>query len=127
MQTHDKAVVQGYVIEEGDKKMSNPNWGTKRVCPTCSAKFYDMCRQPIICPKCSNTFDPEAFVKKRRGRPPATETKPLPLSPELDETLDLELEEELSPLNEAEGVLEDTSDFGEDEDVVGIETATDED
>jgi len=107
--------------------MSKPEWGIKRICPSCSTRFYDMNRQPITCPKCSNTFEPEAFTKKRRGRPPASEAKPAPLPPELEETLDLDLAEELGPLEESDDVLEDTSDFGEDESVVDIETATDED
>lgn len=29
-----------------------PKLGTKRLCQECSAKFYDLGRQPIICPKC---------------------------------------------------------------------------
>jgi len=113
--------------EKEMKPMSNPEWGVKRICSSCSAHFYDMCRQPIVCPKCSTTFDPEALVKKRRGRPPAAEAKPIPLPVELDETLDLELAEELVPLTESDDVLEDTSDFGEDENVVGIEPASDDD
>ncbi len=107
--------------------MSKPKWGLKRACPNCNARFYDMCRQPITCPKCASTFDLEAFIKKRRGRPPVSDAKPLPLPAELDETLVLELEEELEPLEESDAILEDTSDFGQDEDVVGIETPTDED
>ncbi|MBY0500825.1 MAG: TIGR02300 family protein [Alphaproteobacteria bacterium] len=106
--------------------MSKPEWGTKRACPNCNARFYDLRRQPITCPKCASVFDPEALVKKRRGRPPASEVKPLPLVPELDETLELELAEELTPLDDSDDILEDTSDFGEDE-VVGIETVSDED
>ncbi|MBS0271056.1 MAG: TIGR02300 family protein [Proteobacteria bacterium] len=107
--------------------MSKPEWGTKRICPSCNARFYDMCRQPIACPKCANVFDPDAFVKKRRGRPPASEAKQLPLPAELEETIDLELAEELAPLDETDDVLEDTSDFGDGEDVVGIDATTDED
>ncbi|OJW51007.1 MAG: TIGR02300 family protein [Alphaproteobacteria bacterium 41-28] len=107
--------------------MSKPEWGLKRICPNCNTRFYDMHRQPITCPKCANTFDPDSFVKKRRGRPPATEAKPLPLPAELDETIDLELAEELVPLEDTDSILEDTSDFGEDEDVVVIETPSDED
>ncbi len=107
--------------------MSKPEWGTKRICSSCNARFYDMRRQPIVCPKCSTTFDPDVLIKKRRGRPPASETKPVPIPGELEEAIDLELEEDLSPLDENEGLLEDTSDFGEDEDVVGIETPSDED
>ena len=107
--------------------MSKPEWGVKRICPSCNARFYDMCRQPINCPKCSTAFDPEVFVKRRRGRPPATDAKILPLSTELNETLNLELAEELVPLEESDDILEDTSDFGEDEDVVGIEAPSEED
>ena len=40
---------------------------------------------------------------------------------------DLALAEVLEPLLESDDVLEDTSDFGEDEAVVGIETPSDED
>ena len=128
MHTHDKAVVKiEFFLRKEIKFMSKPEWGTKRICPSCSARFYDMRHQPIVCPKCATTFDPEALVKKRRGRPPASEAKPLPLPPELDEALDLELAEELAPLDEADDVLEDTSDFGEDENVVGIEPTTHED
>lgn len=105
--------------------MSKPEWGTKRICQSCGARFYDMCKHPIVCPKCEATFDPEALNKKRRGRPPVADVKPASLPPELEEGLDLE--EELEPLGEADDVLEDTSDFGEDEDVVGIETPSDED
>jgi uncharacterized protein (TIGR02300 family) len=105
--------------------MSKPEWGTKRICHSCGARFYDMSRQPIVCPKCSTTLDPEALIKKRRGRPPASEAKSLPLTPALEEELDLD--EGLESLGETDDVLEDTSDFGEDEEVVGIETPSDED
>ncbi len=46
--------------------MSKPEWGTKRVCHTCGARFYDLKKKPITCPKCHTTFDPEAFVKTKR-------------------------------------------------------------
>lgn len=105
--------------------MSKPEWGLKRICPSCSTRFYDMRHHPIVCPKCKTTFDPEVLVKKRRGRPPVADAKSLPLPPELGE--DLELAEELAPLHESDDVLEDTSDFGEDEAVVGIEASSDED
>lgn len=101
--------------------MSKPEWGIKRICQNCNARFYDMHRQPIVCPKCEHTFDPDFFVKKRRGRPPLSDVKSLPIPPELDETLDIDLEGDLTPLDESDDLLEDTSDFGEEEAVVGIE------
>jgi uncharacterized protein (TIGR02300 family) len=44
-------------------------WGTKRICQSCATKFYDLRRQPIACPECGKTFDPEALLKSRRSRP----------------------------------------------------------
>jgi len=29
-----------------------PPAGTKRICPGCAAKFYDLDKRPIVCPKC---------------------------------------------------------------------------
>lgn len=107
--------------------MSKPEWGIKRICQNCSTRFYDMCRQPIICPKCEHTFDPETLIKKRRGRPPLSESKVLPVPVELEAELDIDLVEDLTPLSESDDLLEDTSDFGEDEDVVGIEPTSHDD
>jgi uncharacterized protein (TIGR02300 family) len=36
------------------------DWGTKRECGGCGARFYDLGRTPIICPKCEETFTPES-------------------------------------------------------------------
>ena len=32
--------------------------GTKRACPECEAKFYDLNNNPAVCPMCQNSFDP---------------------------------------------------------------------
>lgn len=48
--------------------MAKPEWGAKRICHNCGARFYDMLRDPIVCPKCSTQFDPEALLKSRRSR-----------------------------------------------------------
>ena len=50
--------------------------GTKRVCPSCSARFYDLQKRPIACPKCAVTFEPEALYKQRRPRQPEVEKVP---------------------------------------------------
>jgi hypothetical protein len=86
-------------------------------------------REPVICPKCSTPFDPEAFLKSRRSRPAAPVEKELePVGgDELDTDLETEEEseaaeeeEEAVPLEEAEEedeeLLEDASELGEDED-----------
>ena len=48
--------------------MVKANWGTKRTCQSCSARFYDLNKGPIKCPKCGREHDREDFVKVRRGR-----------------------------------------------------------
>ena len=48
--------------------LAKPNWGLKRTCLNCSERFYDMKRDPIICPNCGAEFDPLALVKSRRAR-----------------------------------------------------------
>ena len=36
--------------------MAKPDLGTKRQCQSCSAKFFDLNKDPILCPKCGTTF-----------------------------------------------------------------------
>ena len=39
--------------------------GTKRLCQSCAGKYYDLNREPVLCPKCQAEFDPTAGVKIR--------------------------------------------------------------
>jgi uncharacterized protein (TIGR02300 family) len=109
--------------------VAKPEWGTKRICPSCGTRYYDLMRQPVICPKCATPFDPEAFLKSRRTRPVAPVEKEIaPVgAEELDTDVETEEEgdvaveeEEALPLEEAEEedeeLLEDASELGEDED-----------
>jgi uncharacterized protein (TIGR02300 family) len=52
------------------RKLVKADLGTKRVCPSCGARFYDLSKRPIECPKCSFAFEPEALYKQRRPRQP---------------------------------------------------------
>ena len=36
--------------------MVRPELGTKRLCPNCGAKYYDLNHDPIMCPKCNASF-----------------------------------------------------------------------
>ena len=42
--------------------MSKDKLGTKQVCPSCEARFYDLNKRPCACPKCGEEFDPEDEV-----------------------------------------------------------------
>ena len=37
--------------------MAKPELGSKRLCASCSAKFYDLNKTPIACPKCGTPFE----------------------------------------------------------------------
>lgn len=48
--------------------MAKPELGTKRHCQSCGAKFYDLNKDPIICPRCGTAFVAVAAAG-RGGRP----------------------------------------------------------
>jgi uncharacterized protein (TIGR02300 family) len=112
--------------------LAKPEWGTKRICPSCGARYYDLLREPIVCPKCSTPFDPEALLRARRARPAAPVEKAIEPVAADDVDADLETaqveavedgeeEDEAVPLEEAEEeeeeeLIEDASELGEDED-----------
>jgi uncharacterized protein (TIGR02300 family) len=106
-----------------------PEWGTKRICPNCGTRYYDLHHDPISCPKCGAAFDPEALLKTRRVRVPAPVEAVA--APVVEEEIDAELEpeagvegeEEAVPVEgaeeeeeEEEEVIEDASELGEDQD-----------
>lgn len=42
--------------------MPKEEWGVKRVCPSCSTRFYDLQRDPILCPSCGYTTSLESLL-----------------------------------------------------------------
>ena len=48
--------------------MAKTEWGLKRICPNCRARYYDMKKNPPVCPSCGKVFDPESQTRTRRGR-----------------------------------------------------------
>ena len=51
--------------------MSKPVRGTKRVCPSCGARFYDLSRTPITCPVCQAVYhvNPPPSRRGERAQP----------------------------------------------------------
>lgn len=45
--------------------MAKNDLGTKRQCQSCGAKFYDLGKDPIVCPKCEAVFVPVALLRAR--------------------------------------------------------------
>ena len=81
------------------KPMSKPARGTKRVCWSCGARFYDLSRTPIACPVCQAIYQVTMAPSRRSERAqPAkprkvVEPKPAPVV-ETPEVISLEEVEE---------------------------------
>lgn len=112
--------------------MVKPEWGTKRACLSCGAKFYDLRREPIICPKCETKFEP-VVVRPRRGR--AAAVKPPPPPPpvavvEPEAAADDDDDDTLLPADDDDDVADDPVEDaavldGDDAKIVGVPVATD--
>jgi uncharacterized protein (TIGR02300 family) len=97
--------------------MAKPELGTKRVCVSCGVRFYDLTRQPALCPKCGTEQPLEQPRARRAGGNVIDEkrrAKVIPVpgleEPETEvETVEEEVEED---------VLEDTSDLGDEADEI---------
>ena len=49
--------------------MAKPELGTKRLCGNCAAKFYDLGKDPIVCPKCHTVLQLAAVTSRSRPEP----------------------------------------------------------
>jgi uncharacterized protein (TIGR02300 family) len=50
--------------------------GTKRICGNCNSKFYDLNKEPIVCPTCKTVFEPPIVVPEKPRRPWEVRTAP---------------------------------------------------
>ena len=96
-----------------------PEWGTKRICQSCGAKFYDFARTPIVCPACGATFEVETTPARGRRQRPAAERAaaaaaavPAVAAEEEEEELEAVVEEEAEAPD-----YDDADELGEDADV----------
>jgi len=110
--------------------MVKPEWGTKRTCPKCATRFYDLGKDsPVTCIACGVLWDPEPVLKSKQPLP-YEEVAPKPSQvadsdlAQVDTDLDIDLdvdEDNDSPDNEV--------DLGVDDDlgVEAVDTEGDDD
>jgi uncharacterized protein (TIGR02300 family) len=131
-------LINSYRDETGGLGVAKPEWGTKRICPNCGARYYDLRKEPPVCPSCGTTFDPEALLKSRRARPAPVEevVKKAPVETddeeetveagegELEEAdevavddLDEDAEEPVTEEEDDDVLLEDASELGDEDDM----------
>ncbi|WP_038035289.1 TIGR02300 family protein [Thermopetrobacter sp. TC1] len=58
--------------------MVDKSLGTKRTCPNCEARFYDLNKDPIECPKCHHTFTVEPILPSKQDHEAKPEEAPAP-------------------------------------------------
>ena len=60
--------------------MAKTDWGIKRKCVSCSTKFYDFNRNPILCPSCGKelVLEKPARVKLNKNNNEKSSKKVLP-------------------------------------------------
>ena len=84
--------------------MAKPEWGKKRICSSCNTKYYDLNKSPIICPSCGAEFNPNDYLKSKKGK-----NIPLKASVEDDNDLtkDIENIDDIEIDNDSEVVSDD--------------------
>ena len=104
--------------------MIKPEWGTKRTCPKCATRFYDLEKdEPVTCINCSYAWSPEPVLKSKQPMPfEAAKTAAPAANADLDEAdkdLDIDADDE-------EPSADDEVDLGGDDDL-GVEAPSNED
>ena len=98
--------------------MVKPEWGTKRTCPKCATRFYDLGNEdPVHCIECGTEWVPEPVLKSKQPLPfeaNQTETKEKAKDDDL-EAEDLSIDEDEEPS------ADDEVDLATDDDDLGVE------
>jgi uncharacterized protein (TIGR02300 family) len=84
--------------------MPNPEWGTKRICPTTGKRFYDLNRSPIVSPYTGEVVDIESARRKMAAAVIAR------VAPEKDEAVlvdDLDTDDDLLTTDATDDVEQD--------------------
>ena len=117
--------------------MTRVEWGAKRQCASCGTNFYDLRRDPIICPSCDVVFEPVAAPRSRvtaagATARPAAETSPVVAARDVEiviagkdakSTDDADAADVVSEDDDSDDLIEDVSELGEDDDVVAVAVA----
>lgn len=73
--------------------MTKPEWGTKRTCPKCGERFYDLGNDdPVVCIECGTDFKPEPILKTKQ--PIVVEKEKDGEATESDDDDDLDLDDD---------------------------------
>ena len=97
--------------------MVKPEWGTKRTCPKCGTRFYDLGKEdPITCIECGVVWEAEPVLKSKQPMP-----FDAPKQAAAKEVPDSDLAEDLDVDEDEEPSADDDVDLGGDDDI-GLDT-----
>jgi uncharacterized protein (TIGR02300 family) len=116
LRLRERAITE--IFPEQPDKMVKPEWGTKRTCPKCATRFYDLTKEdPVTCISCGNEWVPESVLKSKQ--PLAFDA---PKKDEAKDDSDLEaVDLDLDVDEDAEKSPDDEVDLGGDDDL-GVDT-----
>lgn len=102
--------------------MVKPEWGTKRTCPKCATRFYDLGKEdPVTCIECGATWVPEPILKSKQPLPFEQATPDI--AKKKDQALaggdDDDNDDDLDIDEDAEASPDDEVDLGDDESDIG--------
>lgn len=92
--------------------MPKDEWGVKRLCPSCSTRFYDLQRDPMTCPSCSNVFTLESLNAGRNRTLISEKAMAAKIIPDDDIDTDEDVidDEDTTDVDLGDDVLEDDDD-----------------
>ena len=110
--------------------MAKPEWGRKRTCQVCGKKFYDLNKSPIICPSCGAEFDPDFYLKSRKGKNLSTKAvseKNQNMSEDISNIDDIETDADDQVVSDDDPLLDINTENQDTETEAGVELNIDED
>ena len=110
--------------------MAKPEWGRKRTCHVCGKKFYDLNKSPITCPSCGSEFDPDIYLKTRKGKNLSTKAvseKNQNMSEDISNMDDIETDTDDQVVSEDDPLLDINTENQDTETEAGVELNIDED
>jgi uncharacterized protein (TIGR02300 family) len=110
--------------------VAKPELGTKRQCLSCGAKFYDLNKDPIVCPKCGAVFQAAAMKTRPEvvaARSPDEEVETDSGGVEIVSLEDVEAAEESKEAAAADGDVELDDDSEADDAFLADEEESDDD
>jgi len=105
--------------------MPKDEWGVKRVCPSCSVRFYDLRTDPMTCPSCAHEFTLESLTGNKsrtmQADKPDAQNKDAEASEDEEVILDDDADDEDEDVDLGDDILEED----EDEDTVSLDELAD--